>query len=75
MRVLLRTHSGGEIMPADLPVPRWLPRFCRFWLPQDARVCAPPTSDRENEHADSGEPNITVLQTLVPMVVEGGPMK
>lgn len=75
MGVRLHTYSGVEIMPSGFPIPRRFPRFSRLRLPQDARIRTPPAGHRENEHTDSGEPNVMVLQTLVPMVVESGPME
>jgi hypothetical protein len=72
MLVRIRTNRGAEIMPSGFPVPVWFPGF---WFPQGARIRAPSARDRENEHADRGETDVTILQTFVPMFVEGRPVK
>jgi len=58
-------------MPSGFPVPKRFRGFRRLWLPQHTRVRTPPARDREKEHTDRGEPNVAILQTLFPMVVEG----
>lgn len=75
MPILSHTDSGIEIVPSGFPVPRSFSGYGWLWFTKDAGVLTPPACDGKNDHTDGGEVNVAILQTLVPMAVEGMPVE